>query len=35
MQADEAVSGMIELIDGLEFKDTASFYHRDGYKMDW
>ncbi|KAK7419775.1 hypothetical protein QQX98_003147 [Neonectria punicea] len=35
LEASEAVTRMIKVIDGLKPNDNASFYHRDGHKLGW
>ena len=35
LEAPEAVTRMIRVIDGLKPSDTGSFYHRDGHQVDW
>lgn len=35
LEASEAVTRMIKVIDGLGPHDTASFYHRDGHQVGW
>lgn len=34
-QSPEAVTLMIQVIDGLKPSDTATFYHRDGSQLKW
>ncbi|KAH7000616.1 short chain dehydrogenase [Ilyonectria destructans] len=34
-QSPEAVTLMIQVIDGLQPSDTATFYHRDGSQLKW
>ena len=35
LEAAEAAERVIRLIDGLNWDDTAKFYHRDGAQLPW
>ena len=35
LEADEAVTRIVKVIDGLDFSHTGTFFHRDGHTVDY